>query len=472
MNTNTVAIPNPKRWMALFLLAAAQFFVILDTSIIGVALPSIKEALGYSQSNLQWIFNAYVVVFGGLLLLGGKLSDLFGQRRIFSLGFLILTLASLFAGLAWSEASMNIGRALQGLGAALIAPSALTIVMQLFSNQPAELNKAMGIWGASAAAGGSAGVFLGGIITEWLDWSWVFLINVPVGVIILFLVPKLLQKGSRGSGKVDFLGAFTVTASIITAVLAIVRAEFNGWMSGQTIGLLAASVVLFGLFLLIQKVKKEPLVPLHIFKAPNLVAGNIVNALLAATWIPLWYFLNLYLQQILHYSSFAGGIALLPMTVLIMILMTTFTGKLIGKFGFKGPFIVGMLLLGVSLLLFSNTPLNGSFAIYVLPASIIAALAMAFAYIPATMASMSGVKPEESGLASGIVNTTYQVGSAIGLAIMVAISGATTSSKLAKGVEQIIALNEGFHHAFIGAGIVAFLAAVLALILLKVPKKN
>ncbi|MED1645891.1 MFS transporter [Brevibacillus agri] len=462
--------PDPRRWKALALLCLANFMVIMDTSIIGVALPAIKEALGYTQASLQWVFNAYVIFFGGLLLLGGRLSDLFGQRRMFMWGFSILTLASLLAGVAWNEESLNVGRALQGIGSAFIAPAALTIVMMLFGSNPKELGKAFGFWGASAAAGGTAGVFLGGVITEWLSWHWTFLINIPVGLLVLLVSPSLLSKGMARKGSVDLLGALSVTAALVLAVYGIVTAEHNGWSSNPTIWTLISAAVLFVLFLVVQALKKEPLVPLRIFSAPNLAAGNIALIMLSAAWIPLWFFLNLYLQQILQFNAFAGGLGLLPMTILIMVFMVLITGKMIGKFGVKANLVIGLIALGGSLLIFAeNTPVDGNFVTNVLPASLLGALGMSLAYIPATMSAMSGAKPEEAGLASGIANTSYQIGSAIGLAAMVAIAAATTGSLTS--MEQTDALNEGFHQAFFWSGIVAFVGALLALVFIR-PARN
>lgn len=450
-----------KRWSALFLLCTAQFIVIMDTSIIGVALPAIKADLGYSQSGLQWIFNAYVIAFGGFLLLGGRLSDLFGARKVFMWGFVILSAASLLAGVAWSEAALNAGRALQGLGSALIAPAALTLVLSKFTD-PKEINKALGFWGASAAAGGSAGVFLGGAITEWLSWHWVFLINIPIGLAVLFYSKRLLFKGSTQKGKVDVAGAILATAALVLAVYGIVSAEGAGWQSLQTIGLLTLSLVFFIIFFVIQKQKKEPLVPLSIFKVPNLSSGNLVMALLAAAWIPLWFFLNLYLQQTLNYSAFNSGLALLPMTIAIMFLMVGVTGKLVAKFGFKTNLIAGLITLAASLFLFSTIPADGTFLVNVLPASLLGALGMSLAYIPGTIASMSGAKPEETGLASGLVNTSYQVGSALGLAIIVAISAAKTSAVKTTGATDMLALNAGFQTAFFSAAVICVIAAIIA----------
>jgi EmrB/QacA subfamily drug resistance transporter len=455
--------PDPQRWLALALLCAAQFIVILDTSIIGVALPAIQTELGFSPGGLSWIFNAYVIAFGGLLLLGGRLSDLFGARRIFSTGFIILTAASLLAGLANSQELLLAGRALQGVGAALIAPAALTIVMRLFAHNGAELGKAFGFWGAAAAAGGSAGVFLGGVITEWLTWPWTFLINVPLGLLVLALIPAVLRKSARSSGKVDWFGAITVTGALVTLVYAIVTAETAGWASVQILSLLAIAALLLVIFLVIQARRREPLLPLAIFKAPNLAAGNLVMGLLGAAWIPLWFFLNLYLQQILGLSALASGLALLPMTVLIMVVMVGFSGRLIGRFGPKINLIIGLLLMGAALLLFANLPTDGSFWVNVLPASLLAALGMALAYIPATMSGMSGAKPEETGLASGLINTTYQVGSAVGLAVMVALA----ASVAPHGGTEAGSLLPGFQTAFFGAAVAAFLGAAATLLFVR-----
>lgn len=463
--------PYSKRWSALFLLCTAQFVVIMDTSIIGVALPAIQADLGYSQSGLQWIFNAYVILLGGFLLLGGRSSDLFGPRKVFMWGFAILSAASLLAGIAWSEAALNTGRALQGLGSALIAPAALTLVLSKFID-PKELNKALGFWGASAAAGGSAGVFLGGAITEWFSWHWVFLINIPIGLAVLFYSQKLLFKGTTQKGKVDVIGAILATLALVLAVYAIVSAEGAGWKSLQTIGLLALSLVLFLIFYVIQKQKKEPLVPMTIFKVPNLSGGNLVMAFMAAAWIPLWFFLNLYLQQTLNYSAFNSGLALLPMTLAIMLLMVGVTGKLVAKFGFKANLIAGLIALTGSLLLFSTIPPDGTFLINVLPASLLGAIGMSLAYIPGTIASMSGAKPEEMGLASGLVNTSYQVGSALGLAIVVAIATAKTNAVKRDGATDIVALNEGFQTAFFSAAIVCAIAVIVAYFSIKTLKQQ
>jgi EmrB/QacA subfamily drug resistance transporter len=376
-------------------------------------------------------------------------------------GFRILTAASLLAGLAWSEASMNIGRALQGAGSALIAPAALTLLMTMFTD-PKELGKAFGFWGASAAAGGSAGVFLGGLLTETLSWPWVFYINVPLGILVLLLSKPLLVEGMKQKSKLDLISAFMATLSLVLLVYGIVSPDQTAIVRGTTI---LVSVFLFVMFIVRQKRSKYPLLPLSIFKAPNLSAGNIVMMLMAGSWIPLWFYLNLYLQQVLELSAFHSGLALLPMTIVIMVLMVGLTGKLVAKFGFKGTLVAGLIALTGSMFMFTMVDSNGSFIVDVLPASIIGAIGMSLAYIPGTIASMSGAKPEETGLASGISNTSYQVGSAIGLAIIVAI--ATHFLGNGRSREEI---TESIQVAFGAAAVIAGLSTAIAIIFVKRPK--
>jgi EmrB/QacA subfamily drug resistance transporter len=460
---------DPRRWKALALLSLAQFLIIMDISIIGVALPEIQQQFGFSQSELQWIFSAYVIVFGALLLLGGRLSDIIGQRKIFVIGFAILTAASVLAGLAPNGTMLIAARALQGIGAALIAPSAMSILMSLFTI-PSERNKAMGFWGAAAPAGGTAGVFLGGIITAYVDWSWVFLINVPIGIAVLALTWKLIPQGIRQKGRVDYLGAISITGALILLVYAIVTANDAGWSSLQTVSLLLTSAALLGAFTIIQKRSREPLMPLRIFKTSNLLASNIVMALLGAAWIPMWFFLNLYLQQIQGYGPFESGLALLPMTASIMVLMIGASSRVIGRLGLKHSLVAGLGLLAVAMLMFAATPSSKtSFIIHVLPASLVAAVGMSLAYIPALMSAVTHARKEESGLASGIVNTSYQIGSALGLAIMVAIASSQTLFDQNSGIGSIDAINNGFHLAFIAASIVAAVAALVAFVAIKKP---
>jgi EmrB/QacA subfamily drug resistance transporter len=471
--STTETLPNPRRWKALGLLSLAQFLVILDTSIIGVALPTIQQQFGFSQADLQWIFNAYVIVFGALLLLGGRLSDILGQRKIFIIGFVTLTVGSIVAGLAPSGIVLIAARALQGIGAALIAPSALSLVMSLFGNSKSEMNKAMGIWGASAPAGGTAGVFLGGIITAWVDWSWVFLINVPIGIAVLGLSTKLLPRVSRRKGSIDYLGALFITGALILVVYTIVTANDSGWMSMQTIVPLGMASLMFALFFRTQRQKKEPLIPLSIFKTPNLLTSNIVMTLLGAAWIPMWFFLNLYLQQILNYGPFESGLALLPMTVMIMVLMVSITPRLMNRFGIKLNLVIGLGLMAAGILIFSWTPSSSNSTVYtfilsVLPGSLVAALGISIAYIPVLTAAISSTHKEQTGLASGLVNTSYQIGSALGLAIIVALASSQTETLENIGMPSIEALNNGFHLAFIAGGIISAIAAIIAITRLRI----
>jgi len=458
--------PSPRRWWALLVLAAAQFMVIMDTSIIGVALPDMQADLGFSQDSLSWVFNAYVIAFGGLLLLGGRLSDLLGARRVFGAGWVVLIAGSALAGLAEGTTVEIAARAVQGAGAALIAPSALTLLMMLFAGEPRELGKAMAIYGAAAPAGGTAGVFLGGVLTEWADWPWVFFVNIPVGIAVLVAMPALLPHTPGARASIDVSGALAVTGGLALTVLGIVRAPEEGFASAETLVSLAAGVTLLAVFVVVQRVRHAPLMPLGIWRRPNLAAANVSMALLGAAWIPMWFFLNLYLQQVLGYGAFESGAALLPMTVTIMLLMAAVTGRLMARFSLKALIATGIAVLAVGLTWLSFVPADGSFAVDVLPASIVAAVGMSLAFVPAMMAAITAAPPEQGGLASGIVNTTYQVGSALGLAVMTAIA----TSQGADRLDDTAALTDGFQAAFLGAAAVAALGALLTIALLRRPR--
>ncbi|MFI0409561.1 MFS transporter [Actinomadura sp. 3N508] len=452
--------PDPRRWWALTVLATAQFMVIMDTSIIGVALPDMQRDLGFSQGGLQWVFNAYVVAFGGLLLLGGKLSDLLGARRVFAAGWVVLIAGSAIAAAAGGTAAELTGRAVQGVGSALIAPAALTLLMVLFSARPRELAKAMAFYGAAAPAGGTAGVFLGGVITEWLSWPWIFIIYIPIGVATLALVPSLLPAVPGRRTGLDVLGALAVTAGLGLAVYAIVQAPERGWDDPATALQLGGAVLLLAVFTGIQRVLRSPLMPLSIWRTPNLAAANASMVVLGAVWIPMWYFLNLYLQQVLGYGAFPSGAALLPMTALMTVLMVGVTGRLITRFGTKPLIVTGLVVLAAGLAMLSTVSPGGTFAADVLPGSLVSAIGMSLVFIPATMAAIGSVAPERGGLASGIVNTTYQVGSAIGLAAMTALATSQGADKLG----DLPSLTDGFQAAFTGAAIVALAGAALAVL--------
>jgi EmrB/QacA subfamily drug resistance transporter len=459
------AAASPRRWWALGLIAAAQFMVIMDTSIIGVALPKMQADLGFTPGDLSWVFNAYVVAFGGLLLLGGRLSDLFGAQRIFAAGWAVLLVGSVLAGVANGVGLELTGRAVQGAGAALIAPAALTLLMMLFGGNPRELTKAIALYGAAAPAGGTAGVFLGGVITEYLSWPWVFFLNIPIAVVALVATPGLMPAAPARRGSVDLLGALTVTAGLAAGVFAIVRAPELGWASGQTVLAGAAALLLLGVFVAVQGARREPLMRLGIFRAPNLAAANLAQLLLGAAWVPMWFFLNLYLQQVLGLSAFPSGSALLPMTTFIMLGMIVVAPRAIARFGPKRILVSGMAVLTVGLAALSLVRSGGSFWVDVLPASLVAAAGMSLAFIPSLGVALSSARPEEGGLASGIVNTSYQIGSALGLAAMTAVAAANGADELGDPG----ALTGGYSAAFLGAAVIAAVGALLAGVSLRIP---
>jgi EmrB/QacA subfamily drug resistance transporter len=457
----------PRRWLGLAVIATAQFMVIMDTSIIGVALPDMQRALDFSADGLTWVFNAYVVAFGGLLLLGGKLSDLFGARRIFVTGWAVLAAGSIVAGVASNPATELVGRAVQGAGSALIAPAALTLLMMLFAPRPAELTKALAVYGAAAPAGGTAGVFLGGVLTQYASWAWVFFINLPIAALVLALTAGSLPGAAMGArARVDVLGAITVTAGLAVSVYAVVSAPDAGWGAARTWLLLAPASALLIAFVALQAIRRDPLVRLAIFTAPNLGAANLAQALLGAAWIPMWFFLNLYLQQVLELSAFLSGAALLPMTGLIMLGMVVLAPRVMAKLGPKTPLVAGLLTLAAGLLWLSRIDANGTYAVDVLPASLVAALGMALAFIPSLGTAISAARPEEGGLASGLVSTSYQVGSALGLAIATAIAAAAGTSKTG----DVVAASHGYSAAFLLAAVTALIGAGATLVLMRTPR--
>ncbi|MGW4632582.1 MFS transporter [Nocardia sp. NPDC004415] len=461
----TTQVKSTRRWWALAAIAAAQFMVIMDTSIIGIALPRMRDELGFTPESLTWVFNAYVVAFGGLLLLGGRLSDLLGARRVFGAGWLVLAAGSVLAGAAGSVGIELAGRAIQGAGAALIAPSALTLLMMLFGGSPGELTKALAVYGAAAPAGGTAGVFLGGVITEYLSWPWVFYINVPIAVLALIAVPLLMPAAPARKGSIDIAGSITVTAGLAAAVYAIVQAPEAGWASGQTLGVLAVAGALLAGFVVLQSRRAEPLMRLGIFRAPNLAAANFAQFALAAAWVPMWFFLNLYLQQVLGYSAFPSGAALLPMTTLIMLGMVVLAPRAMQRFGAKPMIVTGLIVLGLGLGVMSLVRPTGNFWVDVLPASLVAAGGMSLAFIPSLGTAISAARPEEGGLASGIVNVSYQVGSALGLAAMTALAAGYGAGELG----DVTALTDGYSAAFLGAGVLALAGAGIAAATLRTP---
>ena len=453
--------PAKRRWLGLALIAAAQFVVIMDTSIIGVALPDMQAELGFTPESLSWVFNAYVIAFGGLLLLGGRLSDLFGARKVFIAGWIVLALGSVFAGAASTVGVEIAGRAVQGAGAALIAPAALSLLMALFGGT-AELPKAFAVYGAAAPIGGTAGVFLGGVLTEYASWPWVFYITVPITVAVIALAPGTLPRIAGQRGTVDALGAVTGTAGLTALVYGIVRAPEVGWASAETLIALGAGVVLLALFFVVQARSRQPLLRLGIFRTPQLGAANLAQLLLGAAWVPMWFFLNLYLQQVLGAGSFAAGAALLPMTALIVLGMTTVAPRLLARFGAKSLIVAGFAFLAAGLVWLSFVRSDGNYVVDVLPASLVAAFGMALAFVPSLGTAIGVARPEETGVASGLVNTSYQIGSAVGLAAVTALSSVVIGS--GTGAES---LTSGYSAAFIGAAVVAAVGGLIAAVTLR-----
>jgi len=459
-----------RRWWALALLCMTQFMVVLDASIVNIALPSIGREVGISQENLSWVVNGYVLTFGGFLLLGGRMADLLGRRRIFMAGLLIVAIASLFAGFAPSEGALIAARAGQGLGAAIIAPSALSIVTTIFRDG-AERNKALGAWGAVAGSGGAAGVLLGGVLTDSLGWEWVLWVNVPVALVVLALTPGLIPE-SRSESQTrtfDLAGAATVTAGLSLLVYAIVDAESAGWGSSQTIGLLAAAAALLAIFTAIELRSEAPLVPFSIFRKRTLTGANVVGLMLGGSLFAMFFFITLYMQQVLGYSPIKAGVSYLPLSIAI-ILSAGLASQLVTRIGFKPVLAAGLVLVAAGLVWFSGVSVGGGFATDILGPSLLAAVGLGFAFVTTTIAAVSGIDDHEQGLASGLINTSQQIGGALGLAILATVANSRTDDVLAAagGSPRALpeALVEGFQSAFLGAALIAVIGLVLTLVLI------
>ena len=453
------------RWFALIVLCMGSLMIVLDTTIVNVALPSIRADLDFSQTALAWVVNAYMLTFGGFLLLGGRLGDLFGHRRLFLSGITLFTLASLACGLATSQEMLVGARAIQGLGGAVASAVALSLMMTLFT-EPAERAKAMGVFGFVAAGGGSIGVVLGGVLTDVLDWHWIFLVNLPIGIAVVALSLRLLP-AARGAtaGRLDVAGAVTVTASLMLAVYAIVNGNQVGWATGRTIGLLAAAAALLALFLGIEARVSSPLMPLGLFRLRNVATANVIGILWAAAMFA-WFFMSaLYLQLVLGYSSLEVGLAFLPTTLIMGAFSIGLSAKLVMRFGISAPVATGMLLAAIGLVLFVRAPVDGSFALDVLPSMILLGFGAGMAFNPVLLAAMSDVKPEESGLASGVVNTSFMMGGALGLAVLASLVSSRTDSLRASGDGRLAALTGGYHVAFFAGAVFALAAAHLGAVL-------
>jgi EmrB/QacA subfamily drug resistance transporter len=457
------------RWLALYVLCLGDLMIVLDGTIVNVALPSIQADLGFSDTSLAWIVNAYLLTFGGFLLLGGRLGDLFGQRRMFLIGITLFTAASLACGLATSQGQLVAARAVQGLGGALVSAVALSLVMTLFTEQ-ADRAKAMGIFGFVLSGGGVAGVLLGGVLTDVLNWHWIFLVNIPVGALVFALSLRLLPAapGMAAGGRLDVAGAVMITAALMLAVYAIVNGNETGWTSGETLGLLAGAVVLLVAFLVREARIASPLVPLGLFRNRNVSVANVTGVLMAAGLFAYFFLSALYLQNVLGYTPLEVGFAYLP-SMIIWGATSLYSDKLVMRFGIKPPLVVGLGLMTLSLLLFARAPVDGNFAIAVLPATIAVGLGAGIGFNPILLAAMGGVAPQEAGLASGVVNTSFMMGGALGLAVLASLAAARTDSLLASGESSLSALNSGYHVAFFVGAIFAAAAAVVAGLLLRSP---
>jgi EmrB/QacA subfamily drug resistance transporter len=456
------------RWLALLILCLGDLMIVLDVTIVGVALPSIRTDLGFSESSLAWVVNAYLIVFGGFLLLGGRLGDLFGHRRLFLLGIGLFTAASLACGLATSQEMLVGARAVQGLGGAIVSAVALSLMMMLFT-EPAERAKAMGIFGFVASGGGSLGVLLGGILTDVLDWHWIFLVNVPIGVAVVALTLRIIP-GARAAAaeqRLDVAGAVTVTASLMLAVYAIVNGNEVGWMTLRTLGLLGIAAGLFAIFVAIEARISAPLMPLPLFRLRNLSVSSIVGVLWAAAMFA-WFFLSaLYLQLVLGYSPLEVGLAFLPGNLVMGALSVAVSARLVMRYGVRLPLSAGLGFAAVGLLLFARAPVDGNFVVDVLPSMIFLGIGAGIAFNPVLYAAMSDVQPTEAGLASGIVNTAFMMGGALGLAVLASLAASRTETLTADGEPFLSALTGGYHAAFLVGALFAVAAATIGGVFLR-----
>ncbi len=461
------------RWLALIVLCLGSLMIVLDTTIVNIALPSIKADLAFTDTSLVWVVNAYMLTFSGFLLLGGRLGDLFGHRRLFLTGITVFTLASLACGLSNSQILLVIARALQGLGGAVVSAVALSLIMVLFT-EPADRAKAMGVFGFVNAGGGSLGVLLGGVLTSQLNWHWIFLVNVPIGIIVCALCLKLIpgHEASVAREKLDVAGAVTVTASLMLAVYAIVNGNGVGWLAPQTLGMLAASVALLLTFLFIESHAHAPLVPLRLFRVRTVATANIIGVLWSAAMFASFFISALYLQLVLGYNPLMVGISFLPTNLIMAAFSLGLSAKIVMKFGNRAPLTIGMVLVAAGLAWFARAPVHGSLWIDVVPGMTLLGLGAGIAFNPLLLTAMSGIDQRESGLASGVMNTSFMMGGALGLAVLASIAALRTSGLITAGTDTLIALNSGYHAAFLTGVIFAAVAAVLSGVFLPSQKKS
>jgi EmrB/QacA subfamily drug resistance transporter len=457
---------DSKKWYALALILAVQFMTILDIAIVNVALPSIQVDLGFSQENLQWVISAYALAFGGFLLLGGRSADLLGRRRVFMAGTVVFTLGSLLAGLAWSEASLIGARAIQGLGAATITPAALSILVATFK-EGRERNIALGAWGAVGGVGAAAGVLFGGILTDLLSWEWIFFVNVPVGVAALVLAPFLLSESlDRHAEGFDVPGAVLVTSGLSLLVLGITQGYGWGWGSAETIGVFVTAAVLLLAFIGWESRVKDPLVPFSIFRLQTLTAANVVGFILGTALFAMFLMLTLYMQQVLGLSPIETGVGYLAVAG-TAIIWANVAAAAVTRVGVKPALVFGMSLMTVGLLYFTQVSVDGSYWSDLLPGFLIIGLGMPFAYVAVTIAAVAGTKPHEAGLASGLINTSQQIGGAVGIAILSTIAVTTTTDEVNAGTTQAVALTDGFQAAFWTGAAIAFAGVLVSLVLVR-----
>lgn len=461
---------NRSRWLALIVLCLGTLMIVLDTTIVNVALPSIRTDLGFTETSLAWVVNAYLLTFGGFMLLAGRLGDLFGQRRMFLIGLAAFTLASLFCGLAQSQSVLIIMRALQGLGGALVNAIALSLTMTLFF-EPHDRARAMGIFGFVGAGGGAIGVLLGGFLTT-LSWHWIFLVNIPLGILVFLASLKLLPHSrlELEHRHLDAWGAITVTSALVVANYAVINGNAAGWASLQTLGLLAVALAILGVFVLIESRVKAPLMPLRLFRSRNIIIANVISVLWAAAMFA-WFFISaLYMQLVLGYTPLQVGLGFLPANIIMAIFSIWLSAKIVGRFGIKKPLFVGLMTAAFGLALFAFAPTDGTFWLNLFPSMVLLGIGAGMAFNPVLLAAMSDVPQEESGLASGLVNTAFMMGGALGLAVLASLAAWQTSALLASGSEQLAALNGGYHAAFLAGAIFAALAAFLSVALRERPE--
>lgn len=460
-----------KRWFALAVIVAAQFMVVLDVAIVNVALPSIKDDLDFSQESLQWVITAYAIFFGGVLLLGGRLADLLGRRRLFMIGLAVFTVSSLLDGLAWSEASLIVFRSVQGLGAALLSPAALSILTTTFG-EGRERNLALGIWGAASGSGGAAGVLLGGALTSALSWSWIFFINVPVGILVLAISPWLLaeSRADLAHRHFDFAGAASITASLMLLVYAMTRATQHGWSTGATIGLLAGAAALLLGFVVVELRSAAPLLPMRIFRLRTLTGSNIAGLLTGAAIFSMFFLLTLYMQQVLHYSALKTGVAYISLTMAI-ILFSAVAQALATRLGIRRVLPAGLVVSAGALLLFARLPVDGHYWPDLLPAFLLSGMGLALSFVPMSIGGLTGVRQADAGIASGLINTSQQIGGAVGVAVVTTVATTFTNHYVAghPGSSPLAgaALTHGFQIAFYVLAGLAVLGAILSALLIE-----